>query len=65
MAAVPPGLIRKGFLKEASEEMVCGDEPGPRRPTAKFRWGREGTGARFWIKDVFIACSMGLGEGIF
>lgn len=31
MAAVPPGLIRKGFLKEAREDMVCGDEPGPRR----------------------------------
>lgn len=65
MAAVPPGLIRKGFLKEASEEMVCGDEPGPRRPTTELGWGGEGTGARFWIEDVFITCSMGVGGGYF
>lgn len=39
MTAVPPGLIRKGFLKETSEEMMRGDEPGPRRPRVEFRWG--------------------------
>jgi hypothetical protein len=39
MSAVPPGLISKGFLKEVSEEMVRGDEPGPRRPAKEFRWG--------------------------
>ena len=65
MAAVPPGLIRKGFLKEASKEMVCGDEPGPRRPTAELRWGGECTGARSWIEDVSLACSMGWGRVLF
>lgn len=45
--------------------MVCGDEPGPRRPTAELRWGGECTGARSWIEEVFLACSMGWGRVLF
>lgn len=44
-ALLPPGLIRKGFLKEASEDMVCvWGEPGPRRAGVQIGGGGAGEG---------------------
>lgn len=42
-ALLPPGLIRKGFLKEASEDMVCvGVSQGPGEPGCRSGGAGEG-----------------------